>query len=106
MGPIPVDNLRVDPPLLELMLEETGEGIVFVGEGRNIVYINRGESAGVTVGQRFEVHRVVDEITDANGQVLDRVIEKVGTLEVTQVLSQSAICRVVEGEAGMNDTIR
>ncbi len=52
------------------------------------------------------MHRVVDEITDANGQVLDRVIEKVGTIEVTQVLSQSAVCKVVEGEAGENDTIK
>ena len=60
----------------------------------------------MTVGQRFEVHRVVDEIKDANGQVLDRVIDKVGTLEVTQVLSQSAVCKVVEGVAGVNDTIR
>ena len=77
-----------------------------VGERDGSFYINRGQNAGVTVGQRFEVHRVVDEIKDANGQVLDRVIDKVGTLEVTQVLSQSAVCKVVEGVAGVNDTIR
>ena len=50
-------------------------------------YVNRGENFGVQVGQRFEVHRVVDEITDSNGNVLDRITERVGLLEVTQVLS-------------------
>jgi curli biogenesis system outer membrane secretion channel CsgG len=77
-----------------------------VGEREGSFYINRGQNAGVTVGQQFEVHRVVDEIKDANGQILDRVIEVVGTLEVTQVLSQSSLCRVVDGEAGINDTIK
>jgi curli biogenesis system outer membrane secretion channel CsgG len=77
-----------------------------VGERDGSFYINRGQNVGVTVGQHFEVHRVMDEIKDANGQVLDRVVEKVGTLEVTQVLSQSAICTVIEGEAGVNDTIK
>lgn len=50
--------------------------------------------------------RVVDEIKDANGQVLDRVIDRVGTLEVTQVLSQSAIAKVIDGEAAVNDTVK
>jgi hypothetical protein len=52
------------------------------------------------------VHRVTDEIKDADGRVLDRVVKKVGVLEVTQVLSQSAICKVVEGTATINDAIR
>ena len=69
-------------------------------------YVNRGENFGVQVGQRFEVHRVVDEITDSNGNVLDRITERVGLLEVTQVLSQSAVCRLVEGEASEGDTVR
>ena len=57
------------------------------------------------MGQRFEVFRVVDEIRDANGAVLDRITDKVGVLEVTRVLSQSAVCSVVEGEASEGDTI-
>ncbi len=77
-----------------------------VGDRDGSFYINRGQDAGVTVGQRFEVHRIVDEIKDANGRVLDRVIQQVGVIEVTQVLSQSAICTVVEGEAAVNDTIK
>ena len=58
------------------------------------------------MGQRFDVYRVVNEIRDANGQILDRITDKVGVLEVTRVLSQSAICRVVEGEAAEGDTIQ
>lgn len=77
-----------------------------VGAKDGSFYINRGQNGGVKVGQRFEVHRVTDEIKDADGRVLDRVIKKVGVLEVTQVLSQSAVCKVVEGTAGVNDTIK
>lgn len=77
-----------------------------VGERDGSFYLNRGQNAGIAVGQRFEVFRVVDVITDADGQVLDRVIDRVGTLEVTQVLSQSAIATVVDGEAAVDDTVR
>lgn len=76
-----------------------------VGMKGDLVYINRGQAAGVQVGQRFAVSRVVDEIKDADGTVLDRVVDRVGVLEVTQVLSQSAICRIVDGDARVNDTI-
>jgi len=77
-----------------------------VGEREGAFYINRGQNAGVTVGQQFAVSRVVDEIRDANGQVLDRVVDQVGRVEVTQVLSQSAIVKVIEGEAAVNDTVQ
>lgn len=76
-----------------------------VGMKGDLVYINRGQAAGVQVGQRFTVSRVVDEIRDADGTVLDRVVDRVGVLEVTQVLSQSAICRIVDGDVRVNDTI-
>ena len=76
-----------------------------VGARDGSIYINQGENYGVQVGQRFEVVRVVDEIKDANGVVLDRITDTVGVLEVTRVLSQSAICSVVEGEASEGDTI-
>jgi curli biogenesis system outer membrane secretion channel CsgG len=69
-------------------------------------YIDRGQNTGLKPGQRFEVLRVVDRITDASGNVLDEVVDKVGELEVTRVLSQSAICKVVEGEAKEGDRIR
>lgn len=69
------------------------------------IYIDQGEDVGVTVGQRFHVLRVVDVIRDRDGNVLDEITERVGVLEVTRVLSQSAICTVVEGEAGVDDRL-
>ncbi len=70
------------------------------------VYIDRGENFDVTVGQRFDVYRVVDEIRDASGNLLDSVTEKVGVIEVTRVLSQSSMCTIVEGEAAEGDEVR
>jgi len=69
-------------------------------------YINRGQNAGITVGKKFNVHHVVDEIKDADGRLLDKVIEQTGVLEVTQVLSQSAVCKLVSGTAAVNDTVK
>jgi curli biogenesis system outer membrane secretion channel CsgG len=77
-----------------------------VGTRGTSFYIDRGQNAGIEVGQRFEVVRVVDTITDASGNVLDEVTEKVGVIEVTSVLSQSAVCKVVEGKAKEGDRIR
>ena len=76
-----------------------------VGANDGSFYINQGENCGLMGGQRFEVVRVIDEIRDANGTVLDRITDRVGVLEVTRVLSQSAICAVVEGEAIEGDQI-
>ena len=77
-----------------------------VGVRDGSFYINQGENFNVAVGQRFDVIRVVDEITDANGNVLDRITDTVGVIEVTRVLSQSAICSVVEGDAREGDSIQ
>jgi len=77
-----------------------------VGANEGQIYIDRGENYDVRVGDRFEVFRVVDEITDAQGNVLDRITEKIGVVEVTRVLSQSSICTIVEGEAAEGDSIQ
>ena len=69
-------------------------------------YIDQGENSGVAVGQRYQVHRVIDEIRDAGGNLLDTITDTVGVLEVTRVLGQSAICSVVEGEAAEGDSLQ
>jgi curli biogenesis system outer membrane secretion channel CsgG len=69
-------------------------------------YINRGAGAGVKMGQKFQVHHVVDEIKDADGRLLDKVIEQTGVLEVTQVLANSAVCKLVSGTAAVNDSVK
>ncbi len=77
-----------------------------VGARGDSYYIDRGENFGIAVGQRFEVLRIVDEIRDAAGNVLDTITDRVGVIEVSRVLSQSSICTVVEGEAAEGDTVR
>ncbi len=77
-----------------------------VGLGQNgALYIDKGENYGVVVGQRYDVHRVVDEIRDASGTLLDTITEAVGVVEVTRVLAQSSVSTVVEGEAAEGDTL-
>jgi curli biogenesis system outer membrane secretion channel CsgG len=77
-----------------------------VGANEGAIYVDRGENGGLQVGQKLDVFRIVDTIRDASGNVLDEVTEKVGTLEVTRVLSQSAICKVLDGEAKEGDKVR
>ena len=69
------------------------------------VYIDQGQNVGMEVGRRFNVLRVVDEIRDANGNLLDQVTERVGVIEVSRVLSQSSIATVVEGEVAEGDVL-
>ncbi len=76
-----------------------------VGSNNGSVYTNQGENYGVQIGRRYRVLRVIDEIRDANGTMLDRIVDQVGVVEVTRVLSQSAICTVIEGEASEGDSI-
>ena len=76
-----------------------------VGNRGDDYYIDRGQNFGIAVGQRFAVMSVVDEIKDAQGNVLDRITDRVGLLEVTRVLGQSAICRLVEGSAAEGDSV-
>lgn len=92
---------------VKLLVEQKGElkavgpatptmTVVGVRAGGEI-YIDRGENAGLSVGQRLTVMRVKDVIKDARGNVLDEVLDKVAVLEITKVLGQSSICKVVEG---------
>ena len=77
-----------------------------VGLGQNgALYIDKGENYGVVVGQRYDIHRVVDEIRDASGTLLDTITEAVGVVDVTRVLAQSSVSTVVEGEAAEGDTL-
>lgn len=77
-----------------------------VGDRDGSIYIDRGQNAGMQVGQRLDVVRVIDVIRDAAGNVLDEVTEKVGVVEITRVLSQSSIATLVEGEAKEGDRVQ
>jgi curli biogenesis system outer membrane secretion channel CsgG len=90
---------------LQSMTPAAPEGQI-VSTRAGLYYINRGQGAGIKVGQKFTVHHVVDEIKDADGRLLDKVIEETGVLEVTQVLSQSAVCKLLSGKAAVNDAVK
>jgi curli biogenesis system outer membrane secretion channel CsgG len=69
------------------------------------VYIDQGQNAGITVGKRYRVLRVVDVIKDAKGNELDKVTKPVGIIEVAQVLGRSSICKVIEGKPDPKDLL-
>lgn len=73
--------------------------------GPSMIIIDMGQNAGVNVGDRFKVERVVKEIRDDYGELLDVLKETVGEIEVIKVLSKSAICKLVSGTAQKGDTI-
>ena len=100
-----VVRLSAQSGRLQSLTPAAPEGQI-VSTRAGLFYINRGQNAGVTVGQKFNVHHVVDEIKDADGRLLDKVIEQTGVLEVTQVLSQSAVCKLVSGKAAVNDAVK
>ena len=100
-----VVRLSAQTGRLQSLTPAAPEGQI-VSTRAGLYYINRGQNAGVTVGQKFNVHHVVDEIKDADGRLLDKVVEQTGVLEVTQVLSQSAACKLVSGKAAVNDAVK
>jgi hypothetical protein len=60
----------------------------------------------MSVGRRFNVLRVVGVITDPDdGKVLKQATKRIGQIEVAQVLSQSSICKVLEGQPEAGDLL-
>jgi curli biogenesis system outer membrane secretion channel CsgG len=64
------------------------------------VYVNRGSREGVAPGQVFLVGSE-DIIRDPDtGEVLDRSVNEIATLQVEQVKEKLSICSVTKGDAG------
>ena len=60
--------------------------------------MNVGAKAGLKVGDQLSVERVTKEIRDpTTGNVLRRLTDKLGVIEVTEVDAGSAVCRIVSG---------
>lgn len=73
------------------------EGVVADVEGGQIV-LNVGASAGVKVGDTFNVLRVTKEIKDpTTGAVLRKLTTTVGVIKATDVDAGSAVCTTVSG---------
>ncbi len=72
------------------------EGSVAIVKGDRIT-INRGSREGVAVGQEFIVGSIEEIVDEDTGEVLDRSVEKVGVLKVTDVKEKISFCAALEG---------
>lgn len=63
----------------------------------NLVYINRGERDGVTVGKVFTVGEATTLRDPDTGEVLDESVEQVGTIKIDKVKEKMSIAQIVEG---------
>jgi curli biogenesis system outer membrane secretion channel CsgG len=83
-----------------------GSGKVLDVKSPTQIYIDGGQDGGLNVGDTFAVYRVTEEIKDDDGNVLDKVEEKVGKIVVTKVLSKSAIAESQSGTIKKGDSYR
>jgi curli biogenesis system outer membrane secretion channel CsgG len=64
----------------------------------NTIVLNKGTSAGYQQGMRVTIERVTKEVKDpATGQVIRRLTQPVGIVEITEADSQSSVAKVVSG---------
>ncbi|MCU0533687.1 MAG: CsgG/HfaB family protein [Hydrococcus sp. Prado102] len=62
------------------------------------IVLNKGTSAGYQQGMRVAIERVTKEVKDpATGQVIRRLTQPVGVVEITEADSQSSVGKVVSG---------
>lgn len=64
----------------------------------NLIVLNKGTAAGYRQGMRLTIERVTKEVKDpATGQILRRLTQPIGVVELTDVDSQSSVGKVVSG---------
>jgi hypothetical protein len=80
------------------------EGLVVLVEGERVV-LNMGSRAGLKAGDRLPVERVTQDVKDpVTGQVIRRMRQPIGTVEIAEVYDESADARVVSGSGfGVGD---
>ncbi len=63
------------------------------------ITINRGSNDGFTVGMRMTIERVGKEVKDpATGEVLRRITQPIGQIQITEVSPKFSVGRVVSGK--------
>lgn len=79
------------------------EGTVVQVAG-NRAFINRGSREGVVQGQQFDVGSGLEIVDPDTGEVLDVIVDTIGTIQATEVRERLSICEIPDGltvEAGM-----
>jgi curli biogenesis system outer membrane secretion channel CsgG len=73
------------------------EGLVAAVDA-GVVILNVGAKTGLKVGDQISIERITREIKDpATGQVIRRLTQKIGVVEVTEIDDVSAVCKIVSG---------
>ena len=72
------------------------EGTVVSSKAGKVI-INRGTREGVAQGMTFIVGKAEEIVDPDTGEVLDRSVDKVGTITVTSVKEKIAVCTATEG---------
>ncbi|MGH9523187.1 MAG: FlgT C-terminal domain-containing protein [Terriglobales bacterium] len=81
---------------IEMRTNKVDALVAFVETGK--VVLNVGSTAGLKVGDELTVQRVLQEIKDpSTGKVIRRMMNKLGTVQVSDVDSSSAVCNIVDG---------
>ena len=83
-----------------------GAGKVLDVKSPKQIYVDGGSDGGMNVGDIYTVYRVTEEIKDEDGNVLDKVEEKVGKIVITKVLSKSAVAESQSGTIQKGDSYR
>lgn len=99
-----VEKIVAQYDKLSSLAPVSGSGKIIDVKSPQKVYIDQGANSEIKEGDKFSVYRITDTIKDEEGNVLDTVKSKVGEIEVIQVLSKSAICKIVSGSAQKGDT--
>lgn len=99
-----VEKIVAQYDKLSSLAPVSGSGKIIDVKSPTKVYIDQGANSDIKEGDRFSVYRITDTIKDEDGNVLDTVKSKVGEIEVVQVLSKSAIAKIVSGSAQKGDT--
>jgi len=65
----------------------------------NRIFINRGSREGVSNGQSFNVGTVIEIADPDTGEILDRMVESIGTIKAVEVREKLTICEAAAGVA-------
>jgi len=92
--------------LIEQLDHIPWEGTIALVKFDGTIIVNRGSREGVQVGNKFHFGNVQEVVDPDTGEVLDRDMNKLGLLEVTEVKEKVAYCKALEGgdqiEKGMS----
>jgi curli biogenesis system outer membrane secretion channel CsgG len=87
--------IAANPKLVARRVEV--KGLVAFIDGSTVV-LNVGSKSGLKPGDRLSIERVTQEIRDPNsGNVIRRMTDLIGEVEVTEADEASALCRVLRG---------